>query len=297
MTNFSLLRKNNNENGAIIWQEDQINYVINEYQTHYSIPTIAKQFNTSPETIRKLLRKKNVKVLSVAELRHKKFPRNSNFFHNIDTPEKAYWLGFLMADGYITTDNKVRLNLKKDDEDHLKKFLKALNATNHTIKYSTKTEKDKVYYQAYCSIGDQTLVEDLSALGCVNAKSYILQFPKDKIPSSLYSHFIRGYFDGDGSLNFTISGKNKTPNWRINFIGTKSFLEDLRHILDKDHLALENHKTYYSFTINGNKQIKPILEYIYNNSDDNMELTRKRLVYNQYLLQPLRGEPKNLGCD
>ena len=105
------------------------------------------------------------------------------------------------------------------------------------------------------------------------------------MPEKLQSHFIRGYFDGDGSLHSTLSGKNKTPRYRITFVGTKSFLESLRQILGKEHIAIENRDTYCMFSISGNKQLIPILEYLYKDSNDSIELTRKRQIYNKFLLQ------------
>ena len=285
---FSISRKNDTKGGSIIWTESQIAYIINEYNSTHSTVSIAKQFGTNPQMIRNVLRKNRVNVLSLSELGMLNFPRNSNFFESVDTPVKAYWLGFLYADGYIgkEKDKRVRITLKKSDEQHLSKFLSAIEANNTPIKYSQKKDGDKIFEQAYCCLRDAKLVEDLNRAGCVNCKSYTLTFPNtDILPEKLQSHFIRGYFDGDGSLHSTLSGKNKTPRYRITFVGTKSFLESLRHILGKEHIAIENRDTYCMFSISGNKQLIPILEYLYKDSNDSIELTRKRQIYNKFLLQ------------
>lgn len=294
---FSIRRKNDNPSGAIIWSQDQINFIIQEYQKHHSTTIIAKQFGVCPRSIRTVLHKNNIHILSIQELSKIDFPRNSDFFEVIDTPEKAYWLGFLYADGYISKSNEIRINLKKEDEQHLIKFCKAIQATKTTIKYSTKKEKDKIYYQAYIGIRDLKMVNDLADKGCINNKSLIITFPINKVPDFLYSHFIRGYMDGDGSIHYTKCGKAKTPNYRLSFIGTKDMLDNIKHILNKDNLSLEDRKTHYSLQINGNKQLEQIFEYIYKNSYDDIELTRKRQIYNDFLLQRLGGEPIHIGCE
>lgn len=285
---FSISRRNDTKGGSIIWTESQIAYIINEYNSTHSTVTIAKKFGTNPQMIRNVLRKNRVTILSLSELGMLEYPRNSNYFEKIDTPAKAYWLGFLYADGYIGKgkDKRVRITLKKDDEQHLNKFLQAIEATNTLVKYSQKKDGEKVFKQAYCCLRDSKLVEDLNNAGCTNCKSYTLTFPNsDILPEHLQSHFIRGYFDSDGSLHSTLSGKNKTPRYRITFVGTKSFLEILRHILGKDYIAIENRETYCMFSISGNKQLVSVLEYLYKDSEESIELTRKRQIYNKFLLQ------------
>lgn len=294
---FSITRKNDNPSGRIIWSEDQIAFIIKEYNDHHSTTKIADMFKTSPETIRNVLRKNGQKVLSIEELKKIDYPRNSNYFQTIDSPDKAYWLGFLYADGYISKGSEIRINLSSKDEEHLKKFLGAIGASNSKIHYSKKTISSKVFSQSYISLKDKKMCEDLKDKGCVNKKSFILTFPTEKVPENLYSHFIRGYFDGDGSIHFTQCGQAKKPNYRISFCGTKDMLEHIRAILGKDKLSLEKRENIYSLSINGNKQLEKILSFIYEGSYDEIELTRKRQIYNNFLLQRFGGEPTNVGCE
>ena len=295
---FSICRKDDNLCGNIIWSEEQIAFIIQHYQQNYSTGQLSELFGVSSEAIRTVLRKNGVKTYSLKELQKLKFPRNSNFFEVIDSKEKAYWLGFLYADGYISKKNEIRINLKKDDESHLQKFLNAIEATNSNIHYSQKTDKDKVYYQAYCSIRDNKIVEDLGNKGCVNNKSLTLTFPtEEQVSEEFVSHFVRGYFDGDGSIHSILSGHAKTPNYRISFAGTKDFLITLRRLLKVEHLSLENRKTYYVLAIYGNRQIEPLLEWIYRDSNSKIWLDRKRQIYENYLLQRKGSEPINIGCE
>ena len=294
---FAISRKGNSNNGYIIWSQEQINYITQEYNIHHSTPTIAKQFGVSTEAIRTVLRKAGVKILNISELQQLSFPRNSSFFHEINTPQKAYWLGFLYADGYVAKDNAIRLNLKKDDEDHLNKFMKAIEYTNGRVKYSQKKVEEKIYELAYCQIKDATMASDLADKGCINKKSLILTFPsKDKLPEHLYSHFIRGYFDGDGCLTWSISGKNKRRNYKINFVGTEALLNEIKRILGKEKLALEHHDNYCVLNISGNKQVFTILNFLYKDSYDDIYLTRKKQKYDDFLSWSIGSEPINIGC-
>ena len=107
---------------------------------------------------------------------------------------------------------------------------------------------EKTYIQAYANIRDKKMVDDLNKLGCVNNKSLILTFPsEDQVPVKYLSHFIRGYFDGDGSLHFTQSGKAKNPNYKINFLGTENLLIGIRKFFQKEKLCLEKKDNIYSF--------------------------------------------------
>ena len=113
-----------------------------------------------------------------------------DIFHIIDTEEKAYWLGFLYADGYVSKYNQVEVSLTLEDEDHLIKLKNFINTNTEIIK------DDHRCRLLFCS---KELAKDLANLGCVNNKSLILTFPtEEQVPQELLRHFLRGYVDGDG---------------------------------------------------------------------------------------------------
>lgn len=76
----------------------EIKDVIDLYKSNKSIKEIAKLFNSSQETISKVLKENNIEVY-----RRNKINFDEHIFDVIDTEEKAYWLGFIFADGYIAT--------------------------------------------------------------------------------------------------------------------------------------------------------------------------------------------------
>jgi len=303
---FTILRKGNTKMSNIIWQQDQISYVVEQYNLHHSTTAIANQFNVSAEAIRTLLRKQHVHVQTLTELQTIDYPRNSKFFAQIDTPQKAYWLGFLYADGYISLRNEIRIDLKQDDDQHLNKFRTAIQAINHQIGYSEKREGDKVFPQAYFTIRDKEMAADLNRLGCYNNKSSSLVFPTYKqVPLKYMSHFIRGYFDGDGSINYSKSRYVRNTDgesanqWKISFAGTPEFLTGLKKVLNKDSLTLEKvtGNNFTKLTISGNNQVAELGEYLWYESYDEIELTRKKEKYSQFLSERLGDEPVLAGCE
>ena len=135
----------------------------------------------------------------------KKYILNNQVFSSVDTEEKAYWLGFIWADGSIyfrqdvRKDYRLTLRIKSTDVDHLIKFTKFLQ-TEKPIKYYTDGT-------AAIIIGDKQIVMDLIKLGVIPGKSLSDTFLDiDLIPEDLHKHFWRGCVDGDGWV------KNKTKH-------------------------------------------------------------------------------------
>lgn len=207
-----------------------------------------------------------------------KYSYNESYFSIIDTEEKAYWLGFLYADGDISRfKHSITLALKESDYDHLVKFKQSLDLPNkitQKIKYDKKTEK--TYYGYTIGFTCQSIHQDLINLGCTPRKSLTLKFPEeDKVPKTLQRHFIRGYFDGDGCILKT--------HLTVNLLGTYEFLDKCMECfgLHKNKISLcSNHNQTYSITYSG-IFAEHILHYLYD--DATIYLDRKYKLYKKYL--------------
>lgn len=180
---------------------------------------------------------------------------NSSIFSKIDNEEKAYWLGFIFADGYVSKVSNFELSLALKDIDHLKEFKKFLKFEGN-IYIDNKVGRCRLQFQDY------KVVNDLKSIGCVNNKSLILKFPN--INNNLIHHFIRGYFDGDGHIN-----KSNKPI-SVSIIGTYSFIEKIHDILDlsKDNIKHRDTKhSKYVFTnqLSG-QNARNFCKYIYKDS-------------------------------
>lgn len=205
-----------------------------------------------------------------------KYTYNKHYFKNIDTEEKAYWLGFLFADGCINEKPKskvLEIILAEEDKEHLNKFIYAIEG-NQEPKLKQVKLNGKTYNSYRLSICCTELCNDLIKLGCLPRKSLILEFPKYSLPLNLYKHFIRGYVDGDGSIS---------TRSRVSIVGTENFLNDIQdHFINELGLTKinlnskkgTNAKQYEK----GNVQGKKILKYLY--KDSNIYLDRK---YNKAL--------------
>lgn len=201
---------------------------------------IAKELGVSRATIQRTLRKMQVSTPNY----HNALKFDNTVFDVIDTEEKAYWLGFLYADGNVSsTDNNVELSLSSVDIEHLEKYRKFLKNKSE-VKVGKIKNGTKEYERCRLTVTNKHFKEQLVKLGCVPNKSLVLKFPKDVFEKdSLKYHFIRGYVDGDGCISFT-----KTGRLVLQIIGTKEFLFEVKTIIPEIRWASRDkrwkHNTY-----------------------------------------------------
>lgn len=156
--------------------------------------------------------------------------------------------------------------MNKKDRGHLLKFKDAIK-TNSPIK---ETESNN---SAHMGIYSKELFNALGDLGIKPNKSLTISYVN--IPDSLMPHFIRGVFDGDGS----ISGKDQ-GHVQLCIVGNKPFLEQIQDFLIKE-LKISKTKIYPMTNCRADRiqytgsQIFRILEFIYKDSNDKIRLTRK----------------------
>jgi hypothetical protein len=215
---------------------------------------------------------------------NKKYNVNENYFENIDTEDKAYWLGFLYADGCVRLreGGELRLKLKKSDKNHIELFNKCLNS-NYPIKneiYYAGIKKYKCESE-YVNISNTKLVKDLIKQGCIQTKTFKIKFPD--LNENLMNHFIRGYFDGDGCIYKVKKLKN---TFQIFIAGNENFTQSLREHLSKIFnsdkiLVYLKHKTYI-LVINNKLDCLKFKNYIYNNFIT--FLKRKKYIFDELVI-------------
>lgn len=201
---------------------------------------------------------------------------DSSFFNEINMEEKAYWLGFLYADGYIGKNNSIELAVKESDSSHLAKFKKDIQS-QHKICRKRINLKDKCYYACRMSFKDKQMSDSLKKLGCINEKTLSIEMPQLD-SKEMYRHFIRGFFDGDGHIEH-----------RRNYVGVEfscasiSFCRSIEayaaDILKIRMIILkDNRSKNYEVKTTSRVEAFSFLKHMYNNSK--IYLDRK---YNQYL--------------
>ena len=246
--------------------------IVSLYNSGLSSYKIADRYNVQRKTICDILKKYIKKLRGF----NKPCIKDESFFEKIDTQEKAYWLGFLYADGY-NSGNGIVLSLQKSDLESIKRFKKDIKSTSNI--YTIKREgmaigamnKQDLVSLAVSSV---KISRDLSKLGCVQKKSLVLQFPaSEQVPDSLIHHFIRGFFDGDGCCCIS-----KHNGLFVSFTSNKSFCESLSLYL-KNRLNINTYQSKKknnnseSLYISGFNQIKKFYDFLY--EDSTIHMSRK----------------------
>lgn len=230
------------------------------YSQGVSLTKISKELKMDRGTLSKNLKSEGIKIVNRQNLSRV----NENIFEIIDTEEKAYWLGFFYADGYVGDDNTIEVSLKSSDLNHLIKLKEFLN-------WSGEVYCNEV--RCRLSFRSKKMKEDLIKLGCVPRKSLILTFPTyDIVPLHLMKHFIRGYVDGDGSIGIRKNGKA----FRFSILGTQEFLLGLLEHTKWKPLKIQKPSNIYTIEWSAD-YVKEYLDYLYKNSK--IYLDRKYNVY------------------
>ena len=263
---------------AIMKQETKEKYLkgMEMYLNGSSIEQIAKELHLERRCFSHFLKDNGVQVKDPTTKRH----MNEDYFERIDTEEKAYWLGFLYADGYIGEKYRngklkqmfLEVALKSSDEEHLVKLMEALGYDNYKITHRTINNSDTCRVGIYCT----KMCRDLIDKGCIPNKSLVLQFPSYEIvPKNLMKDFIRGYIDGDGYLGVKHNKLYNTLRFGI-CCGSQDFLVSLIKELDlKDtDYCFRKDKRNNLFVVEIHKEPTiRIIKYLYEHSK--VHLTRK----------------------
>ena len=264
-----------------LFSDEQKELIKQLYQDGNSTVSIGKMFSVSHKTIAKILEEFNISRTGVGR---RQYALNENYFDVIDTPNKAYILGFLYADGCnFPKKSTISMSLDEGDKEILEKIrveigsekeLEYLDYSNkHDFGYTYKNQYRLLFFSAH-------MCKSLDAHGMTPNKSLTLSFPN--IDDDLLPHFIRGVFDGDGSIY-----KHKNNGYTLTVTSTNDFCMSLKDIVEK---ALGVHCCVYDaqnhngitkvFTISGKIQTKNFLDWIYHDAE--LFLERKYDRYVQY---------------
>lgn len=245
--------------------EEEKEKIVNEYKNNVSMRELELRYGVSRQTLSKYLTKIGVKT-SVGN-HYRKYFHNEDFFETIDTEEKAYWLGFMFADGYILNkENKYGqdafgLKLAEKDIHSLQQFKISIAATNPITWDNSKNTGQP---QGRLLMYSQKTVNDLIEKGCVKQKSLILNPPKD-VPEKLLKHFIRGFFDGDGHVSYTLHETYIAPHF--GFTTTYEMANWLKEQFTFGSIVKEKRreKTYY-FSGGGINRVKQAYHFLYDDA-------------------------------
>lgn len=243
----------------INFDEEQIQQIIKLYvEEHISLTKLAKQFNVSRTVITRIIKEQHIDIRQDNHSYYAEY----RMFKNIDNAEKAYWLGFIAADGCVfeREDNaSIKLNIHERDELHLIKlrtFLKGNMPIKHIIQnagFSNNTPMVRIDFNSI------EMVEDFKKHGVTPRKSLNLKPPL--IDKQFYLPYILGYFDGDGSIfengnefGINIEGTKETLDWINSLLNISSSLEQRK----------ESDKNNYYIRCGGIQKPYNIMKKLYN---------------------------------
>lgn len=259
--------------------------IIEKYDIESSAK-LSEQYNVSRGMITKLWWDNNL-----YGKRRWVYPFDENYFEKIDLDEKAYWLGFLIADGNVYKpeggrQGLISITLQRGDEKHLEKFKAAIKSEKPLSNYTRLS--DGAEYSSI-QLSSQKMFDDLCKFGCVPRKTYEniwVDLDNDKLQGA----FIRGFFDGDGTISkhFEI---NTLHRINVGIIGFNRNLEKFKNYLDGIGLHgsividrarnYDNGESFGELRFTNKKTVYDFLNFIYP-TDCPVYLERKYLLAEEY---------------
>jgi hypothetical protein len=273
--------------------EEEEDKVISAYLSGESALKISRLNPISQTGVFGLLKRRGVEIRGRSSA-SRKYSLNESYFNNIDSQNKAYFLGFLYADGYNNVKRScVELSCASKDKEVLE-YLNCEIESNKPIRL-VESKGVKSCRIDWCS---KKLCTDLKRLGCVQNKTFKIKMPD--IGKNLVRDFIRGYFDGDGCISYSVIEKDNSLgsilNGVVTIVGTESFCNSIRQII-KDELEVntsllcrnpERDNNIRTIQLAGNQQVIKFMNWIY--KDANLYMNRK---YEKFLsLQEVLKERK-----
>lgn len=209
---------------------------------------------------------------------------NENYFEKIDTEDKAYFLGFIFADGCIIYDPskyryKIEIKLHPKDRHILESLIKFIEG-EMKIWYDNNREMCQV------SISGKKFVSDLIKLGLTPNKTFNLEYPK--ISEKLEKHFLRGYFDGDGCIRVRTDKRDNTKLGDLRIVSGSidmlNMINQRMHILfgtKINKLYGPKNKQYKFIGWASMSDVEKIYEGFYGTSNDDLFLIRKKVIFDE----------------
>lgn len=175
-----------------------------------------------------------------------KYSYNREYFKEINTPQKAYWVGFILGDGHIRKkENNFSLQfcLAKKDVQLLYNFIDEIGGDYAQVKerYHRFSSNGMVYLK----ISSKQMVQDLIKIGVpYKNKTFTARVPK--MPGGFISAFFLGLFDADGSVG-VYNGYNNKEFIAVQMCGTKSICEGFSQFLGYNGKYVYKSKSIFNF--------------------------------------------------
>lgn len=254
--------------------KDEISEILQKRDDGIYEKDIIKDHNISQRQYYNILRDNGI----VRRYKVQKYNFNEDYFEVIDSEDKAYFLGFIVADGCVS-ENSNSIKIIQKETDILFDFIKYIEFDGD-IFTSKKRNISNV------TITSSKTKRDLEKLGVHSNKTSVIQFPN--IPDNLQSHFMRGVFDGDGCITLRIDKRDGSQRGQFNICsGSYDFIKEYYNKLalfcnlsGKNKIRCPK-GTYYVVDWGGLSDVEKIFDFLY--KDANIFLKRKKETFNKVI--------------
>lgn len=237
-----------------IKDKKEISKIIKLYKKGIPSTKIGVLFKVSRTTIIRVLKRNNVEIRNKSEA-SRQFRFNENAFATI-TPESAYWIGFLMADGCIASENTLQIELREKDKNHLKKLKTFLKSEHRILQPPCAKKRGACRF----TVRSDKLIKDLMKYGIVRKKSLTCKV----IGLENNRDFWRGVMDGDGNIWY-----NPTQGfWYLKLLGSKPLMQQYLNFIKTitpTKVNLYPHKNIWTVHL-GAHHAASVMYALYNNS-------------------------------
>ncbi len=257
--------------------------IVELYRLGFDARPMSRFIGIPRHVIKKALKRHEIEIRHMSDIKSI-YECNDHYFDEIDCEEKAYWLGFIAADGTVCTDfgkYMFALELAVKDVGHVEKLKRTLDSAHPLLfREQTLAATGKTYGSVRLAIGRRRLVEALISHGIVPRKTYELKFPS--LSLELMRHYCRGFIDGDGSFSIQQNG-----SIAFSVSGKREFLESLQQFL-MHRCCLPETPMYtrditeaVSFSYSRRGHVNRVLQYLY--KDSTVYLDRKKKFYSRLM--------------
>lgn len=267
--------------------------IINLYQSGRGIYFLQKQYGISQEKIKIILRKNSIHIRNrheaiIAGNRNRNLLNNHNYFQT-ENKNMAWLLGFIASDGCIEKDrNVIKISLSNIDREILEKIKQEISLESKVKDYVDNAgfSKSKLQWSS------EQHKKDLASYGIIPQKTFNLKCP-NKLNNQFIIDYIRGYWDGDGSITI-IKNNYNSLEWQITS-ATKEILEFFVEYLYKEydipkvniHEFIRDNHTLYILQYSTQSSLK-LYHIMYDNiSEKDLFISRKKEKYDKIVQEKL----------
>lgn len=271
--------------GAAFWQSQREELQRLYWDQNLSSIEIGKLYDVEGITILRWMKKLGIerKAIGSDARPNALYSLNSHFFDQIDTAEKAYVLGFVASDGHVSKKNTLMFAQSKTEEDILYKIRTALQS-NHPIKDKTRKKRSGKYQPKPAvtfAVRSEILCNRLREIGLTNNKSmdfdvsHVLSF----VPKEFERDFVRGMFDGDGSVRIYKYSYFPKHTYHFGFTGLKKTCDYVQGVFGLNTKMADEGNGIYTVVSACRTDIVRIGHYMYD--DATIYLDRKKETFDR----------------